>query len=227
MPRTDGKLHTDLYLIRHGETDSNVNGLLHGFTDVPLNATGRRQAELIAQRVSEMPHLDRIIASPLQRALHTAEAIVRVTGLPLEIHEGLREMNFGDAEGEPFERVGERYPEISYRFLDPSDLDVRYPNGESRREFFARIESTIDEIATRYLGEDLVLVSHGGLISATLTLLVKEHPNNWRDRPIKNTSLTHIELASEGPMAHLINDAVHLDQVDLSVEPVPETFGEE
>lgn len=227
MPELDGKRHTDLYLIRHGETNSNVQGLLHGVTDVPLNPKGREQAQLIARRLSELRHLNRIVASPLQRAYHTAQAIAAATSLPLEVHDGLKEMNFGDAEGEPFEKVGERFPEISYRFLDPADLEARYPNGESRREFFARVETTIDEIATRYLGEDIVVVSHGGFIAAALTLLLNENPNNWRDRPITNTSLTHIELATDGAVAHLINDAIHLEQLDLSTDPIPEPLGEE
>lgn len=218
MPEQDGKKHTDLYLVRHGETDSNLNGILHGNTDVPLNEKGRGQAQLIAARLAELSHLDRIVSSPLQRALNTARAIQQATGLPLSIHEGLREMNFGDAEGEAFEALGETYPEESNRFLDPSNLDARYPNGESRREFFQRVETTLDDIATTYLGEDVVVVAHGGLIAAALSVIFRESANNWRERPIENTSLTHIEFATDGPVAHLVNDVVHLEQIDLAHE---------
>jgi broad specificity phosphatase PhoE len=209
---------TDLYFIRHGETASNVEGLLHGITDVPLNTRGVQQAQLIAERLAAMSHLDRIVASPLQRALNTARAIRQRSGLPLEIHDGLKEMNFGVAEGIPFHEVGDYYPDESRLFLDPHNLHARYPGGESRGEFLLRVETTVDEIANRYLGQHVVVVAHGGFISAALSIVLKENPNNWRDRPIVNCSLTHIELATTGHVPHLVNDAVHLEQLDLREE---------
>jgi broad specificity phosphatase PhoE len=210
---------THLYFVRHGETASNVEGLLHGVTDVPLNPIGLRQAELIGDRLARNGRLDRIVSSPLSRALTTARAIQRHSGLPLRVYEGLKEMNFGSAEGIPFSEVGTRYPRDSEQFLDPSAAHARYPGGESRGEFFARVTRTVDDIANQHIGQHIVVVAHGGFISATLAVLMSEHSNNWRDRPITNCSLTHIELATTGPVAHLVNDAVHLDQLDLIEEP--------
>ncbi|HLT18316.1 MAG TPA: histidine phosphatase family protein [Thermomicrobiales bacterium] len=209
---------TDLYFIRHGETASNANGLLHGLTDVPLNDRGLRQAELIAKRLLDLPGLDQIVSSPLQRAFHTAQAIHRRSQAPLRVHHGLREMNFGAAEGVPFSEVGNVFPRESERFLDPSDMYARFPGGESRGEFFRRVERTVDDIANQYLGQHVVVVAHGGFISAVLAVLMRESANNWREKPIVNCSLTHIELSSDGPVAHLVNDAVHLDQLDLMEE---------
>jgi broad specificity phosphatase PhoE len=213
---------THLYFIRHGETASNADGLLHGVTDVPLNARGERQAELIAERLLELADLQRIVSSPLRRAFHTARAIRDLSGLPLRVHHGLREMNFGAAEGVPFHEVGTTYPRQSEGFLDPSNMLARYPGGESRGEFFGRVERTVDDIANQYLGEHIVVVAHGGFISAMLAVVMREGANNWRESPIVNCSLTHIELASDGPVAHLVNDAVHLEQLDLVDERVEE-----
>lgn len=209
---------THLYFVRHGETDSNVRGLLHGVTDVPLNPVGLQQADLIAKRLAAYEHLDHIVSSPLTRALTTAKAIQQQTGLPLRVFEGLKEMNFGSAEGIPFSEVGLKYPKQSERFLDPSTPDARYPGGESRREFFQRVNTVVDEIANQYLGRQVVVVAHGGFISATLSVLLAEHPNNWRESPIRNCSLTHIELSTNGPVTHLVNDVVHLEQLDLIEE---------
>lgn len=206
---------THLYFIRHGETDSNVRGLLHGVTDVPLNELGTRQAELIAERIAGLDDLDRIVSSPLQRALNTARAIQRRSGLPLRVHERLKEMNFGAAEGIPFEQLGDRYPEQSALFLDPLADEARYPGSESRAEFFQRVERTVDDIANQYLGQHIVVVAHGGFISAMLGALLRENANNWRERPILNCSLTHIEMSTTDPVAHLVNDVVHLEQLDL------------
>lgn len=206
---------THLYFIRHGETNSNVRGLLHGVTDVPLNELGSRQAELIAERIAGLDGLDRIVSSPLQRALNTARAIQRRSGLPLRIYERLKEMNFGAAEGVPFDQLGDRYPDQSALFLDPLAEDARYPGSESRAEFFQRVEHTVDDIANQYLGQHIVVVAHGGFISAMLGALLRESVNNWRERPILNCSLTHIEMSTTDPVAHLVNDVVHLEQLDL------------
>ncbi|CAN5483898.1 alpha-ribazole phosphatase [soil metagenome] len=206
---------THLYFIRHGETESNVRGLLHGVTDVPLNDLGRRQADLIADRLSTLTHLDRIVSSPLQRALTTARAIQRRSGLPLRVYESLKEMNFGAAEGIPFDAVSEVYPDQSAQFLDPDSAHVRYPGGESRGEFFHRVTSTVDDIANQYIGQHVVVVAHGGFISATLSTLLRDDANNWREQPIRNCSLTHIELSTTDPVAHLVDDVVHLEQLDL------------
>ncbi len=209
---------THLYFVRHGETDSNVNGLLHGVTDVPLNAIGLQQADLIADRLADLGHLDRIVSSPLDRALTTARAIQRRSGLPLRIYEGLKEMNFGSAEGIPFTEVGIIYPMQSELFLDPGAPHARYPGGESRAEFFNRVNRVVDDIANQHIGQHIVVVAHGGFISATLSVLMADHSNNWRDSPIQNCSLTHIELSTSEPVAHLVNDAVHLDQMNLVEE---------
>ena len=215
LPDMPQRRVTHLYFVRHGETDSNVRGLLHGVTDVPLNPVGLRQAELIGKRLAELQHLNHIVSSPLTRAFTTAQAIRRHSGLPLRVYEGLKEMNFGAAEGIPFSDVGARYPHQSERFLDPSVHHARYPGGESRGEFFARVNTTVDDIANQHIGQHVVVVAHGGFISATLTVLMSEHSNNWQDRPIHNCSLTHIELSTSAPIAHLVNDAVHLEQLDL------------
>jgi broad specificity phosphatase PhoE len=206
---------THLYFVRHGETESNVRGLLHGVTDVPLNSNGRKQAELIACRLSTGSDLDRIVSSPLQRALNTARSIQRYSGLPLRVHEGLKEMNFGAAEGIPFAEVGVVYPDESALFLDPDAPHARYPGGESRQEFFQRVNRVVDDIANQHIGEHIVVVAHGGFISGVLSVLLSEHQNNWRDHPIVNCSLTHIELSTSAPVAHLVNDAVHLEQMNL------------
>lgn len=208
--------HTHLYLIRHGETDSNVNQLLHGNTDVPLNDHGRSQAERIAERMVEFSELDRIISSPLQRALNTAQAIQRRTYLPLEVFYGLEEMNFGEAEGIAYHELEQVFPEESSKLLDPNEFDVRYPRGETRREFHGRVQSTLGRIVEKYPGQHLVVVSHGGVIAAALSIFLRDDPNNWRDRPIQNTSLTHIEFATDGPVGHLLNDVVHLEQMTLA-----------
>lgn len=202
-------------MVRHGQTDSNVAGLFHGATDVPLNPLGLRQAELVASRIRELDRLHSVHSSPLQRARRTAEAIASSAQLPMRIHDGLAEMDFGQAEGMTLMAMSEQFQDIAARFLDLSDLDVRWPGGESRREFHDRVRLTLDKIVTTHAGERLVVVAHGGVIASLVAQILGDDPNDWRRYSIDNCSVTHIELATSGPIAHLLNDVVHLERIEI------------
>lgn len=213
MTRTQ---HTELFLIRHGQTESNVSGLLHGATDVPLNKVGLQQAEHVAMRIQSMEDITAIYASPLQRARATAEAISRRSGLPLDFHPGLAEMNFGQAEGIVIAEIAQLYPEIYERLNDLDDHDVGFPGGESRREFVSRIEGALDDIINERMGEKVIVVAHGGVIAAATALMLGEQPGDWRRYSIANCSVTHFEIATDGPIAHVISDTVHLETLEVT-----------
>ncbi len=212
------EMHTHLYLIRHGQTESNVAGLLHGATDVPLNAFGLRQAERVALRVQEMIDLNVMYSSPLQRALQTAQAISRLIDLPLHLHPGLAELNFGLAEGTTFSQLAEMYPELHAQLQNHDDPDVRFPEGESRGEFGNRVQAALDDIINAHRGQRIIVVAHGGVIARAAALFRGERPGEWQRYSIANCSVTHFEIATTGPIAHLIGDTVHLEGFD--VEPV-------
>jgi len=207
--------HTEVFMVRHGQTDSNVGGLFHGATDVPLNAIGLRQAQLVASRFGELDGLDSLHSSPLQRALTTARAISSRIGLQPRLHDDLSEMHFGQAEGLTLSTMSEQFPDIALRFTDISDLDARFPGGESRREFHGRVRDALDRIVTTHAGERLVVVAHGGVIASLVAQILGDDPNDWRRYSIDNCSVTHLELATAGPIAHLLNDVVHLDEIDI------------
>lgn len=207
--------HTEIFMIRHGQTDSNVAGLLHGVTDVPLNSKGLRQASMVARRFEQVENIDTLLSSPLMRALTTAEAISSRTGLKPHLNRGLMEMDFGQLEGLTLAGLSEQYPELATRLSDFSDLDLRFPGGESRREFHGRVRQTIDRIVTSNAGSRLVVVAHGGVIASLVAQLLGDDPNDWRRYSIDNCSVTHLEFATTGPIAHLLNDVVHLEQIDI------------
>lgn len=207
--------HTHLYMIRHGQTESNVAGLLHGSTDVPLNSFGLRQAERVALRIQEMADLNVMYSSPLQRALQTAQAISRLIDLPLHLHPGLAEINFGLVEGSTFDQLAETHPELHQKMLDHDEMDVRWPEGESRSEFGQRIEAALDHIINAHRGERVIVVAHGGVIARATTMFLGERPGDWQRYSIANCSVTHFEIAATGPIAHLISDTVHLEGFDL------------
>jgi broad specificity phosphatase PhoE len=207
--------HTEVFMVRHGQTDSNALGLFHGSTDIPLNAYGLKQATLVAARMRQLSELRSIHSSPLLRALATAQAISNSIGLSPRIHAGLAEMHFGEAEGLRLIEMSERYPHLTERFEDLEDHDVRFPGGESRREFHTRVRETLDRIVTQHAGERILVVAHGGVIGSAIAQILGENPNDWRRYTVDNCSVTHIELATSGPVAHLVNDVVHLEEIDI------------
>lgn len=148
---------TDLYLVRHGETDWNRQRRIQGRTDIPLNDTGREQARLTGMLLTRRP-IDRVVASPLGRARETAQIIAGELGLPEpELHDALVERDYGAAEGLTYHQIDSRYPE-----------GTRVPGRETREEVAARIIPALLALADAHTGESLVVVSHGGAIRAAL-----------------------------------------------------------
>jgi broad specificity phosphatase PhoE len=114
-------IETNFGLFRHGQTDWNINFLLQGITDIPMNPTGMEQVKTAARAINK-DDWDLILTSPLTRAKQTAEIIVETLGFDAVIEEDLLiERSFGEAEGLSYEQWREKY----------SSLD-EVPGGESR-----------------------------------------------------------------------------------------------
>ena len=146
-----------LYLVRHGETDWNLQRRIQGSTDVPLNDTGRAQAkrtgELLATRT-----WDAVVASPLSRAFDTASIIAAEVGLPQPTTDSrLVERGYGDAEGLAISEVDLLYPG-----------ETPVPGREGREDVAARALDVLIEIGEANPGKAIIVVSHGGLIRAVL-----------------------------------------------------------
>ncbi|MCR8642607.1 histidine phosphatase family protein [Paenibacillus sp. N1-5-1-14] len=192
---------TTIGLIRHGLTDWNAQQRMQGQTDIPLNKLGREQAEAIAARLAE-EEWDVIVASDLSRAYDTAEAIAKAKGKKVDIVDPrLRELNLGQLEGmtkdERTAKWGDTYNE--------QELGV-----EDRTHVADRGEQAIDDVAARYPGQKILMVSHGGLIRTTLTRLV---PESVQDGPMGNTSLTILHKKEAGWDCKLYNCTSHLSSL--------------
>lgn len=164
---------TRLCLVRHGQTDWNLEGRYQGQSDVPLNATGRAQAQALADRLAgERFHA--IYASDLRRASETAEIIAAVVALPVFLEPRLREIDQGQWEGQLVETIKTRYAELwQQRTVDPAR--IRPPGGETVGEVAARVYAALDDIAVRYPAGTVLVASHG-LSLATVLCRVQEIP---------------------------------------------------
>lgn len=158
-------MRTELWLVRHGQTDWNLEGRYQGQSDVPLNQTGRRQACLLCERLAGTS-FDAIYSSDLQRAAETARAAAQCLGLQVTLDPRLREINQGEWEGRLIADIRRRYAdEFAFRKVDP--LTARAPGGESVMEVAARLAAAADDIAAAHPGQRVLVVSHG-LALATL-----------------------------------------------------------
>jgi broad specificity phosphatase PhoE len=156
---------TRLILVRHGQTDWNVQGRFQGQADPPLNETGRGQARALAELLAGSG-FPAAYASDLQRARETAEIIAGRAGVPVSIDPRLREVNQGAWEGLVLSEIIARYPaEWSDRERDP--LHCRAPGGESVAEVADRTWAAAGDIARRHPDGPVLIVSHG-LALATL-----------------------------------------------------------
>ena len=153
---------TQFGLLRHGQTDWNINFLLQGITDIPMNETGLAQVKLAAQAI-QAKDWDVIVTSPLSRAKQTAEIIAQHVGFA-EIVENqlLIERSFGEAEGLSHEQWRAKY----------ANLD-EIPGGESRTELAVRSQLLLDHVATEFKGKRVLAVSHGALIRGLLSIASK------------------------------------------------------
>lgn len=158
---------TTIYLVRHGTTDDNKNGIFQGTRDTPLGTQGRRQAELLADRFETMT-VDAVYTSPLQRASLTAEMIAGRHGLLPVVDPRLKEQNCGLLEGKSGRENQRCFPEAMYNMtFRPAFFCA--PEGETSREVYDRISEAIDEIAGRHPGKHVVVVSHGFAIQMFLS----------------------------------------------------------
>jgi len=207
---------TELLLIRHGETAWNAIRRLQGHLDTPLNAEGERQAAALAQALRDEP-LDAIVASDLQRAWQTAQAIATVQGKHVQIERGLRERCYGGFEGMLYQEISQRYPD-AHAAWQARELDARFPAGahvaETLREFAQRAVDTITRLAAGP-HRRLALVSHGGVLECAYRFAQGLGFSRARDFEIRNASINR--FAWDGRQLQLLHwgDTEHLRQAEL------------
>jgi len=148
---------TEIILVRHGETEWNVQQVFRGRIDIELNETGLKQAELLAEYLSGVK-IDAVYSSPLRRALKTAEAIASPHKLEVKIAPGLIDFDFGKWHGLPQQEVKRRYRELYAEWVKNPHL-IRMPEGESLSDVRERALTVVDEVVAKYEGT-VALVSH-------------------------------------------------------------------
>ena len=212
---------TELYLIRHGETEWNRAGLWQGLADSPLTENGIEQAQSLGARFSEEKlQFDAIYTSDLGRAHNTCKYLAEAIGQldDIQIDKGLRERALGQLQGLTYQEIQEQFPEDG-ELHAAGDPHFAPEGGESWADTFARSSAALRSIARRHDGQKVLAVSHGGVIGMALRDALGLNLLPPRRFQLPNTALNIFRyqdhnwtLQTWGDTAHLKNVTV-LDEV--------------
>ncbi|HTL28478.1 MAG TPA: histidine phosphatase family protein [Tepidisphaeraceae bacterium] len=197
-------------LVRHGQTDSNLNGVLQGHSPTPLNTLGRAQAKQVARRLKDWESkIDVLVSSDLPRAAQTAEAISAELAMPIQFDPRWRELSFGELEGRA---VGEK------EIWRNAGGEVEAPGGEKAIDFQKRIVEALVGLREEFASANTIcVVTHGGpcrLVPRLLNSGVLERAADQVDLNVPsiiNCSIMHLTHDADGWRVMCVNEASHLD----------------
>ena len=198
-----------LLLIRHGETNWNVEARLQGQREQTLNATGQAQVEALAQALRDVS-IDIIYSSDLERALATAQAINTAHHLPIATEKRLREFSLGKFEGLTPDELRQRYPQDFEAWR--ADRSRATHGGETVAQVAARVETLLVEIE-RSLAKTVVVVGHGGPLRVMICKALRlPEAKYWRFR-LDNAGIAELEHGQNHWLLIRHNDMAHLSEI--------------
>ncbi|QRF56840.1 histidine phosphatase family protein [Variovorax sp. UC122_21] len=194
MPTPKPDTTTDIILIRHGETAWNRELRFQGHADVPLNDMGHEQARRIGLRLAQETAVQHVISSDLLRAQQTAAPGASQLSLPIVTTASLREQFFGIAEGMRSDEIQALHPRAWEEWLEFRE-DHAMPEGETAREFHARIVAALGTIAGAHRGQHLIVVTHGGVLDMVWRTAHGLSLSGPRRSEIPNAGFNRIRIA--------------------------------
>lgn len=179
-----------IYLIRHGQTNANVEKRYCGQTDVELNYKGIRDTASLA-KILKNASIDSIVSSDLKRTTQTANIINQYHNLQIEFMSEFREINFGKFENLTFEQIGEIYPKEKEKMIEEK-TNYNFLEGESLVELHNRVTKAFYKLVKDKPNENILIVSHGGVIRMILTEILSGDIKNYWSIEIDNTRISTI-----------------------------------
>lgn len=197
-----------LYLVRHGETEYNRHDLFRGQIDIPLNETGRRQADATGEHL-QSSGIAAFYSGPLERAMDTVRRIAAPHGAQPSVLPLLNDIDYGAWSGKTVNEIREAYPDC-YELWVHHPAEVRFPDGESLREAYARIGECMEWLWERHADEAVVVVGHKVVNRLVLCIaLGLPLEGIWRIEQA-NGAINLIQRNERGYMVLTMNDTCHL-----------------
>jgi broad specificity phosphatase PhoE len=202
---------TSVYLVRHGQTAWNKEEIFRGRTDVPLDETGLRQAELAGEYFQGM-EIHAVYSSPLARAWQTAEKIAVPRSLEVQPLGGIIDMSFGNWEGHPHQEIKETDSE-RYRLWEEEPHRVKLPGGESLEEVRIRSMAALEGVIRNHPGKTLILVSHRVVNKVLLCgILGMDNSHFWQIGQ-DTTAINLIQHRNGKFILSILNETCHLKRL--------------
>lgn len=205
-----------IVLLRHGESEANVNRQFAGFLDTPLTERGRAQAEQAALYMGWY-EFDRVLSSPLERAFETAQIATAIdsmgnAGLPygnIERLDSLKEMNFGQCEGMTYQEILSQMPELVTQ-TNADYAHAIYPEGESLYGFYNRVVEAYKGLKETFIHscDYVLLVSHSGVIRSILSHELGSGFEGYWHYKIENCGFAVLEYDQEYPILIEFNNVI-------------------
>ncbi|WP_265444409.1 histidine phosphatase family protein [Acetivibrio straminisolvens] len=199
---------TVLYLVRHGETDWNKENRCQGHVDTELNSEGILQAKAVAQRLAAFD-IDIIYSSALKRAYTTAEIINRQLSKELIKNKSLNEIDFGEWEGLTFEEM-KKLPDYNYDQWRMTPHLATFPGEKSLKNVQDRAMKFVNEIIEKHSGNNILVVSHGGVIKLIILGVLGIGLEAYNKFFIANASLSIIVIDNDRTYLRTLNDTCHI-----------------
>lgn len=202
---------TRICFIRHGETDWNVDRRIQGQIDTPLNDTGRKQALAMAFNAAHHK-FSAIYSSDLNRACDTATVLAQRRDIEIKTMPELRERHYGIFQGITANEAALKYPE-AHAHYQSRNPDYDFENGESMKQFAARVVLAIDSMTRHHNGETIVAVTHAGVLDIIYRKATGRPLHTPRDFSVPNCALNWFHFDAHGWHLETWDDHHHLRKV--------------
>ena len=193
---------TVVHFVRHGQTPTTGSTLPGRAPGLHLAEAGTKQAEAVAGRLADLPKVDAIYASPLERTKETAAPIGKRLGLRVSPDKGLLECDFGEWTGRSLKDLM-KLPEWKTVQRYPSGF--RFPAGESFAEMQTRMTATVARLVDAHKGGTIVAVSHADPIKAAVASALGTHLDLFQRIVISPCSVTTVAYGDTGPVVLCVN----------------------
>jgi len=207
----------ELFIVRHADAIPEEDEIIPSgiYDDLPLSRTGRKQAQALAERLNGLS-FDAIYSSPLRRCLETAAPLAERLGMTPIISEGLKEIKLGNIL--PLPNDGHDLAALT-RALQERQLDIvrvagetghwdAIPDSEQSIAFRNRVVETLDEIASKHIGQRILAFAHGGVINAYIAEVLGLQKDFFF--PAANTSITIVRASNKHRVLYVLNDIGHI-----------------